>query len=38
MRELILALHIFALDGNKLSCMSAFEHEIHISDGEPFKE
>ena len=38
-RELILAFHdIFALDGNELGCMSAIEHEICISNGEPFKE
>ena len=38
-RELVLAFHdIFALDGDELSCMSAIEHEIHISDGKPFKE
>ena len=38
-KELVLAFHdIFALDGNKLSCMSAIEHEIHINDSEPFKE
>ena len=38
-RELVLAFHnIFTLDGNELSCMSAIELEIHISDGEPFKE
>ena len=39
MRELTLAFHnIFALDGNGLSCMTAIEHEICISNGEPFKE
>ena len=38
-RELILAFHdIFALDGNKLGCMSAIEHEIHIDNSELFKE
>ena len=39
MKKLILAFHdLFMLDGNELSCTSATEHEIHISDGEPFKE
>ena len=38
-KELVLAFHdIFALDGNKISCTSAIEHEIHITDSEPFKE
>ena len=38
-KELLLAFHhIFALDGNELSCMSAVEHEIRINDSEPFKE
>ena len=38
-RELVLAIHnIFMLDGNELSCLSAIEHEINTSDGEPFKE
>ena len=38
-RELILAFHdIFTLDGNKLGCMSAIEHEIRIDNSEPFKE
>ena len=38
-RELVLAFHdIFALDDNKLGCMSVIEHEIHINDSEPFKE
>ena len=38
-RELILAfLDIFTLDRNELGCMSAIEHEICISDSEPFKE
>ena len=37
-RELILVFHdIFALDNNELGCMSVIEHEIHKSDGEPFK-
>ena len=30
--------NIFALDGNELGCMSAFEHKIYINDSEPFKE
>ena len=38
-RELVLAFHdIFMLNGNELGCMGAIEHEIHISDGKPFKE
>ena len=38
-RELILAFHdIFALDGNKLGCTSAIEHEICLNNSEPFKE
>ena len=37
--DLILAFHdIFALEGNELGCTSAIEHEIHITDSEPFKE
>ena len=37
--DLILAYHdIFALEGNKLGCTSAIEHEIRIMDSEPFKE
>ena len=37
--ELILAFHdIFALNRNKLECMSAIEDEIHINNSEPFKE
>ena len=37
-KELVLAFHdIFVLDGNKLGCMSAIEHKIHINDSEPFK-
>ena len=36
---LVLAFHnIFALDDNELGCMSAIEHEICITDSEPFKE
>ena len=38
-RELVLTFHdIFALDDNGLGCMSVIEHEIHITDSEPFKE
>ena len=38
-RDLVLAFHdIFALEGNKLGCTIADEHEIHISNSEPFKE
>ena len=38
-RDLILAFHdIFVLEGNELGCTSAIEHEIHITDSEPFKE
>ena len=38
-RELVLTFHdIFALDDNKLGCMSVIEHEICITDSEPFKE
>ena len=38
-KVLVLAFHdIFMLDGNELSCMSAIEHKICISDSESFKE
>ena len=38
-RELVLAYHdIFTLEGNKLGCTSAMEHEICIKNTEPFKE
>ena len=38
-RELVLTFHdIFALDDNELGCMSVIEHEICITDSEPFKE
>ena len=38
-RELVLAYHdVFTLKGNELGCTSAIEHEIHIENGEPFKE
>ena len=37
--NLVLAFHdIFVLEGNELSCTSAVEHEIRITDSEPFKE
>ena len=39
MRELVLSFHgIFALDNNKLGCMSAIEHENWKNNSEPFKE
>ena len=38
-RELVLTYHdVFALEGNELACTSYIEHEIHIENGEPFKE
>ena len=38
-QDLMLAFHdIFALKGSELGCTSAVEHEIHITDREPFKE
>ena len=38
-RELVLVYHdVFALESNELGCTSAIEHEIHIKNGEPFKE
>ena len=38
-QDLVLAFHdIFALKGSELGCISAVEHEIHITDSEPFKE
>ena len=38
-RELVLAYHdVFALESNGLGCTSAIEHEIHIENGEPYKE
>ena len=38
-RELVLTFHdIFALDDNELGCKSVIEHEIRITDSEPFKE
>ena len=38
-QDLVLAFHdISVLEGNKLGCSSAIEHEICISDNEPFKE
>ena len=37
--DLVLAFHdIFVLEGNELGCTSAIEHEICITDSEPFKE
>ena len=37
--DLALAFHdIFTLEGNELGCTSAVEHEICITDSEPFKE
>ena len=37
--DLMLAFHdVFALDGNKPGCTSTVEHEIRITDSEPFKE
>ena len=38
-RELLLSYHdAFALEPDELGCTSAIEHEIHLSDEEPFKE
>ena len=38
-QELVLTFHdVFALDANELGCTSAVEHEIWITDSEPFKE
>ena len=38
-RELLLSYHdAFALEPDELGCMSTIEHEIHLSDEEPFKE
>ena len=38
-QDLILAFHnIFVLEGNELGGTSAIEHEICITDSEPFKE
>ena len=37
-QDFVLAFHdIFALEGNKLDCTSVVEHEICITDSEPFK-
>ena len=37
--ELVLAFHdVFAWDDNELGCTSVIEHEICITDSEPFKE
>ena len=39
LRELVLAYHdVFALESNQLGCTSTIKHEIHIENGEPFKE
>ena len=38
-QDLVLDFHdVFALDGNELGCTSVVEHEIRITDSEPFKE
>ena len=38
-RELLLLYHdAFALEPNELGCTSAIEHEIRLTDEEPFKE
>ena len=38
-RELLLSYHdAFALEPDELGCTSAIEHEIHLSDEEPFKQ
>ena len=38
-KELVLAYHdLFALESNELGCTSAIKQEIHIENGEPFKE
>ena len=38
-RELLLSYHdAFALEPDELGCTSAIEHEIHLTDEEPFKE
>ena len=37
--DLVLAFHdIFVLEGSELGCTSVVEHEIRITNGEPFKE
>ena len=37
-RDHVLAFHdVFVLDGNELGCTSTVEHEIQITDSEPFK-
>ena len=37
-QELVLTfLDVFALDENELGCTSVVEHEIQITDSEPFK-
>ena len=38
-KELLLSYHdAFALEPDEFRCTSAIEHEIHLSDDEPFKE
>ena len=38
-REFLLSYHdAFALEPDELGCTSTIEHEIHLSDDEPFKE
>ena len=38
-RQLLLSYHdAFVLEPDELGCTSAIEHEIHLSDEEPFKE
>ena len=38
-RELMLSYHdVFALEPDELGCTSTIEHEIHLSNKEPFKE
>ena len=38
-RELLLSYHdAFALESDELGCSSAIEHEIRLSNDEPFKE
>ena len=38
-RELVLTFHdVFALDDNELGCTSVIEHEIRITDSEPFEK
>ena len=38
-RKLVLSFHdVFVLEGHELGCTSMVEHEIRITDSEPFKE